>query len=108
MARCDHCGNECILPFTCQHCGGKYCPDCRLPPSHGCAGIRGWNAKPAPATGMRYARGGAVTATGGIRLERRKGDGEPVVTGFPYLKVMIGIILLILAGIAWLILNGMR
>ncbi|MGB9176463.1 MAG: hypothetical protein WCB46_06965 [Methanoregula sp.] len=32
MARCYHCSNECVLPFTCLHCGGKFYPDCRLPP----------------------------------------------------------------------------
>ncbi|MDD1683232.1 MAG: hypothetical protein LUO98_05275 [Methanoregula sp.] len=39
MTRCDHCGSECTPPFTCRHCGGKICPDCRLPPGHDCTGI---------------------------------------------------------------------
>ncbi len=42
MPRCDHCGNECNLPFQCNYCGGKYCSDCRLPPYHDCSNIETW------------------------------------------------------------------
>src|SRR5512147_2577108 len=94
MTRCDRCGTECILPFTCQHCGGKFCPDCRLPPSHDCAGIGSWNAKPRPAVGMRYGRGG-VTATGGIPAEPRRA-GTKEAAAHPYLAIMAAIIVLIL------------
>ena len=52
MTRCNHCGNETALPFTCQYCGGKFCADCRLPPNHTCSGIGNWNRKPRPAVGM--------------------------------------------------------
>lgn len=104
MARCDHCGKECILPFTCQHCGGKFCPDCRLPPGHDCAGIERWNAKPVPATGTRYSRGGGVAATGGIALDRKKMEPK-AAEGFPFLKIMILIIVLILLGLVWLVMS---
>ncbi len=109
MTRCDHCGRECVLPFTCQHCGGKFCPDCRLPPGHDCTGMAGWKAKPAPATGVRYGRGGGVTATGGGPAGNRTPERKTTAAGgFPYLKLMIVIIVLILLGIAWLVLNGGR
>ena len=106
MTRCDHCGNECTLPFTCQHCGGKFCADCRLPPNHDCTGIGSWNAKPRPAVSMTYSRGGGVTATGGIAAGslHRKTRKESV--GVPYLKIMAVIIVLILLGLIWLVLSG--
>jgi hypothetical protein len=106
MARCDHCGNECVLPFTCQHCGRKFCPDCRLPPNHDCTGIGSWNAKPRPAVGMSYSKGGGVTATGGITLETRQRQDKGTGEGHPYLKIMIAVVVLVLLGLAWLVLSG--
>jgi hypothetical protein len=106
MTRCDHCGNECILPFTCQHCGGKYCQDCRLPPNHDCTGIGSWNAKPRPAIGMNYSRSDGVTATGGVALDTRRRQEKKAGEGLPYLKIMIAIVVLVLLGLAWLVLTG--
>jgi len=105
MTRCEHCGNECTLPFTCQHCGGKFCADCRLPPNHSCTGLGSWNKKPRPAVGMSYTRGG-VSASGGIAAESRHGTPAKAAGGIPYLKIMAGIILLILLGVAWLVLSA--
>jgi len=105
MTRCDACGNECTLPFTCQHCGGKFCPDCRLPPNHNCIGLGSWNKKPRPAVGANYTRGG-VSATGGIATDLRRGTGKAAERGIPYLGIMAAIIGLILLGIAWLVLSG--
>jgi uncharacterized protein len=106
MAHCDRCGDECVLPFTCQHCGGKFCPDCRLPPNHDCTGIGSWNTKPRPAIGVSYSRGGGVTPTGGIALEPRHRPEKKAGEGLPYLKIMIVIIVLVLLGLAWLVLTG--
>lgn len=107
MARCDRCGNEVALPFSCQYCGGKYCAGCRLPPNHDCVNIALWNSKPRPAVGISYGKGGGATPTGGgyipgpqRSLEKRQADG------IPYLKIMIAIIVLILLGLAWLVLSG--
>lgn len=108
MAACDRCGTECALPFTCQHCGGKFCPDCRLPPNHDCTGIGSWKAKPRPAVGMSYSRGGGVTATGGIAPETRHRPGKARAEDHPYLTAMIAIIVLVLLGLAWLVLGGYR
>lgn len=105
MTRCDHCGNEVPLPFTCQHCGGKYCSDCRLPPNHNCTGIGSWNKKPRPAVGASYSRGG-VTATGGIAAESRRGGVKKEAGGIPYLWIMAAIIGLVLLGLIWLALAG--
>lgn len=106
MAACDNCGSECTLPFTCQHCGGKFCADCRLPPNHNCTGISSWNAKPRPAVGMSYSRGGGVTATGGVAAETRRNlplqESPPV----PYLWIMAAIVGLAILGLAWLVLIG--
>jgi hypothetical protein len=106
MTRCDHCGNESTLPFTCQHCGGKFCADCRLPPNHNCTGIGSWNAKPRPAVGMSYSKGGGVSATGGVIVDSRRGSAKKAAGEIPYLKIMVVIIALILLGFAWLVLTG--
>ena len=108
MTRCDHCGSETALPFTCQHCRGKFCPDCRLPPNHNCTGIGSWNSKPRPAVGMSYSRGGGVTATGGVAAESRRAVRPKAAGTMPYLKIMIAIIVLVLLGFAWLLLGRYR
>ena len=108
MTRCDHCGNETTLPFTCQHCGGKFCANCRLPPNHNCIRIGSWNKKPRPAVGMSYGRGGSVSATGGIAADSRRGSAKKTEAGIPYLKIMIAIIVLIILGFAGLLLAGFR
>ena len=36
--KCDFCGAEEDLPFTCNYCGGTFCGDHRLPESHACKG----------------------------------------------------------------------
>jgi hypothetical protein len=107
MTRCDHCGNEGVLPFSCQYCGGKYCSDCRLPPNHNCVNIGLWNSKPRPAVGISYGKGGSATATGGGYIaESRHTPNKKQGKGIPYLKIMIAIIVLILIGIAWLVFSG--
>ena len=96
------------MPFTCQHCGGKYCADCRLPPNHACTGIGSWNSKPRPAVGMSYGRGGSVSATGGVAADARRGSIKKADGGIPYLKIMIAVIILVLLGLAGLVLSGFR
>ncbi len=102
MTRCDHCGNEVVLPFSCQYCGGKFCADCRLPPNHNCVNIALWNSKPRPAVGISYGKGGGYIP--GPQRPRTKRPGKDI----PYLKIMIAIIFLILVGIAWIGLSGYR
>jgi hypothetical protein len=107
MSRCDHCGNEVVLPFSCQHCGGKFCETCRLPPNHDCVNIGTWKKKPLPAVGISYSKGGGVTTTGSgyssnSRYPPKKKEGQRI----PYLKIMIVIIVLILIGFGWLVLGG--
>src|SRR2546427_580752 len=36
--RCDFCGTDEDLPFTCNYCGGTFCAEHRLPESHACKG----------------------------------------------------------------------
>jgi hypothetical protein len=90
----------------CDHCGGKFCADCRLPPNHDCTGIGSWNAKPRPAVGMSYGKGGSVSATGGVAVDSRRGSARKSEGEIPYLKFMAVIIALIILGIAWLVLTG--
>jgi hypothetical protein len=106
MTRCDHCGTECTLPFTCQHCGGKFCPDCRLPPGHDCTGIASWKRKPVPSVGLNYSKGGGVSATVGAAPASRDESAKKNREGIPYLKIMIAVVVLILLGLAWLVLTG--
>lgn len=105
MTRCDNCGSETTLPFTCQHCGGKFCADCRLPPNHNCTGIVSWNQKPRPGVGMSYSKGGGIAATGGVVRESSKKTRKNE-TRIPWLWIMLTIIGLVLLGIVWLVLTG--
>lgn len=51
MAKCDYCGKTDGIPFDCPYCGGSFCSDHRLPPSHQCANEEKWrNRKPASRT----------------------------------------------------------
>ena len=36
--KCDFCGKEEDLPFTCNYCGGTFCGEHRLPEAHACKG----------------------------------------------------------------------
>jgi Zn-dependent protease len=42
-AKCQHCGNDVVLPFKCAYCGGLFCAEHRLPESHACP--ESWRAK---------------------------------------------------------------
>ena len=107
MARCDYCGNEYLLPFTCQHCGGAFCPECRLPPAHQCAGIASWKKKPAPGVGISYGRGGTAKATGGGYGTVSRGEKTGRTRGgIPWLKVMIAIVIIIMLVFLFLALSG--
>jgi hypothetical protein len=106
MPRCEHCGAECAIPFTCQHCGGKFCPECRLPPAHDCTGMQSWKNRPAPGVGMKYGKGGGVTATGGGVTVVKRGTGGKPVQGIPWMKVMLAVIVLVILGLAYLVLSG--
>jgi len=105
MTRCEYCGDECLLPFTCQHCRGSFCPKCRLPPAHECTGIASWKKKPAPGVGISYGRGGTATATGGGygTVSQRDKTGRQ---GIPWLKVMIAIVIIIVLVLLFLVLSG--
>ncbi|NIQ07842.1 MAG: hypothetical protein GWO20_19625 [Candidatus Korarchaeota archaeon] len=39
MVKCDYCGKEVSLPFTCPLCGRKFCVDHHLPENHNCPRI---------------------------------------------------------------------
>jgi hypothetical protein len=106
MARCDSCGKECTLPFTCQHCRGKFCPECRLPPSHQCASLSSWKKKPVPGIGMRYSHGNSVTATSSGFAETQHTTGKKNRKGIPWLMIMTVIIIIILLAFFLMALNG--
>ena len=36
--KCDFCGRQEDLPFTCNYCGGTFCAEHRLPEAHACRG----------------------------------------------------------------------
>jgi Zn-dependent protease len=36
--KCDFCGKDEDLPFTCNYCGGTFCGEHRLPEAHACTG----------------------------------------------------------------------
>jgi len=35
-AKCQHCGEEAVLPFKCSYCHGYFCSEHRLPENHAC------------------------------------------------------------------------
>jgi hypothetical protein len=106
MARCEYCG-ECVLPFTCQHCGGAFCPECRLPPTHQCTGLASWKNKPAPGIGIAYGRGGTATAIpGGYGTDLQRRKTEWTRDGIPWLTVMIAIVIIIMLVILVFVLSG--
>ena len=43
MAKCDECGKQENMPYTCSHCGNTYCGEHRLPERHDCPGLTEWN-----------------------------------------------------------------
>ena len=45
MRRCEYCGREEWMPYTCSYCGGTFCSEHRLPESHDCPGLKEdyWN-----------------------------------------------------------------
>lgn len=47
--KCDHCGQGTDIPYKCKYCGGRYCPDHRLPEGHSCDGVEFLSA-----TGKRF------------------------------------------------------
>jgi len=106
MTRCDSCGKECTLPFTCQHCGGKFCPECRLPPNHQCTALASWQKKPVVGAGMRYDRGSGVTVTSSSYAESRHASQGKTGKKIPWLKVMVAIMLIILLAIIFLVISG--
>ena len=107
MTLCDHCGNEVVLPFSCQYCGGKYCPDCQLPPNYTSVNLGLWNSKPRPVEGIDYKKGGGATPTVDGYIPDMQGNAKKKQdAGTPYLKIMIAIIVLDLLGIAGLVFSG--
>jgi len=39
MQRCEECGEETSMPYTCNFCGGGFCSEHRLPENHSCEGL---------------------------------------------------------------------
>ncbi|AEA48119.1 AN1-type zinc finger domain-containing protein [Archaeoglobus veneficus] len=48
MSKCQFCGKNVAYPFKCRYCGGLFCEDHRLPPSHNCVNIEAWRSKTPP------------------------------------------------------------
>ena len=42
-AKCQHCGDDVVLPFKCNYCGGYFCGDHRIPERHNCP--EAWKAR---------------------------------------------------------------
>jgi Zn-dependent protease len=42
-AKCQHCGDDVVLPFRCNYCGGSFCAEHRIPERHNCP--ESWRAK---------------------------------------------------------------
>lgn len=42
-AKCQQCGKDVVLPFTCSYCGGQFCGEHRIPERHACP--EAWKAR---------------------------------------------------------------
>lgn len=87
---CEICGEEISggSAFTCNYCGGVFCPEHRLPFNHNCKNIAEW--KKAGAPGKKTTRYQKKAAVPGITVRRKK---ELIIGG------AIVICLLVLIGI---------
>ena len=47
--RCDLCGTDEMIPFTCRYCKGTFCSVHRLPPTHECIFVKDYLNQPARA-----------------------------------------------------------
>jgi Zn-dependent protease len=47
--RCDLCGTDEMIPFTCRYCKGTFCSVHRLPPNHDCIFVKDYLEQPARA-----------------------------------------------------------
>jgi hypothetical protein len=69
MGKCNFpgCNNESDFLFQCNRCDPPkfYCDMHRLPPNHGCVGIKTWIDTPSPVAkpGSRHSKGGRTIAT---------------------------------------------
>ncbi|MDZ7689306.1 MAG: rhomboid family intramembrane serine protease [Halobacteriales archaeon] len=71
MQRCEECGKEISMPYTCSFCGEKYCSEHRLPENHSCDGLSSYKKDvrqkgkvydgPSPSTGARSTGGSGFT-----------------------------------------------
>jgi len=43
---CDYCGKPAYMPYRCRYCGGRFCPEHRLPENHECSGLRDLRQRP--------------------------------------------------------------
>ncbi len=64
--KCDLCGAEEDLPFTCNYCGGTFCAEHRLPEAHACKGDLSRKAVAGPAM-TRSWDGSVFSGTAGGR-----------------------------------------
>jgi Zn-dependent protease len=60
--KCDFCGRDEDLPFTCNYCGGTFCGEHRLPEAHACKGDLTRRIVADPAT-TRSWEGGTYSGT---------------------------------------------
>lgn len=40
MKKCDYCGKNVSMPYTCKRCNGDFCSKHRLPENHDCPGLK--------------------------------------------------------------------
>jgi len=64
--KCDYCGADEDLPFTCNYCGGTFCAEHRLPEAHACKGDLSRRVMSQPAT-TRSWDGSSYSGTARIR-----------------------------------------
>ena len=119
MAKCDACGSDENMPYNCQHCGGTYCGDHRLPENHDCPSLRDWNDPDGAFdsgfdasvdSGDSGAAGASLGGSSGLfeRLTGTFGPGGPVSyfrNNLSYLFLAVAVVVFVLQNVALLALD---
>ncbi len=80
---CDFCGSRSFMPYKCSYCGGRFCPDHRLPENHHCEGLSDIRNRPRWRDYATQVRRREAQTTGPRRRERWDREEDSRSGGFP-------------------------
>jgi len=93
MVACDFCKKDVIYPFNCSYCGGKFCPEHRLPEAHECTNL--------PKEPLWYeTKTGKEPSLPPLRREKSKPRVKPLLFAFLFILCVLSIYLICSSGYA--------